>query len=61
MSRSVIGVRANWPARRSAWHRRKYLARLGRALFKKEADLKPHRIRYWLTPKPDPGFDDEMC
>jgi len=19
--------------------------------------LKPHRIRYWLTPKPDPNFD----
>ena len=25
--------------------------------FKKEADLKPHRFRYWLTPKPDPAFD----
>src|SRR6202046_3907867 len=24
---------------------------------KKEADLKPHRFRYWLTPKPDPAFD----
>jgi transposase-like protein len=24
---------------------------------KKEADLKPHRVRYWLTPKPDPAFD----
>jgi DHA2 family multidrug resistance protein len=23
----------------------------------KEADLKPHRFRYWLTPKPDPAFD----
>src|ERR1051326_2566701 len=33
------------------------LAALGGALFKKEADLKPHRIRYWLTPKPDPAFD----
>jgi hypothetical protein len=21
------------------------------------ADLKPHRVRYWLTPKPDPAFD----
>jgi hypothetical protein len=30
---------------------------LGGALFKKEADLKPHRFRYWLTPKPDPAFD----
>jgi hypothetical protein len=27
------------------------------ALFKKEADLKPHRVRYWLTPKPDPTFE----
>jgi hypothetical protein len=25
--------------------------------FRKEADLKLHRNRYWLTPKPDPGFD----
>lgn len=24
---------------------------------KKEADLKPHCVRYWLTPKPDPAFD----
>ncbi len=33
------------------------LTALSGALFKKEADLKPHRIRYWLTPKPDPAFD----
>src|ERR1700730_8154470 len=29
---------------------------VGRFL-KKEADLKPHRFRYWLTPKPGPAFD----
>jgi transposase len=29
---------------------------VGRFL-KKEVDLKPHRVRYWLTPKPDPAFD----
>jgi transposase len=34
-----------------------HLAALGGAFFKKEADLKPHCIRYWLTPKPDPAFD----
>ena len=34
-----------------------HLAALGGAFFKKEADLKPHRVRYWLTPKPDPAFD----
>jgi hypothetical protein len=33
------------------------LAALDRAVFKKEADLQPHRVRYWLTPKPDPAFD----
>jgi hypothetical protein len=33
-----------------------HLATLGGAFFKKEADLKPHRVRYWLTPKPDPAF-----
>ena len=25
--------------------------------FLKESALKPHQIRYWLTPKPDPEFD----
>src|SRR6266481_3718072 len=34
-----------------------HLATLSGAFFKKEADLKPHRVRYWLTPKPDPAFD----
>ena len=24
---------------------------------RKAANLKPHRSRYWLTPKPDPEFD----
>src|SRR5207247_6125576 len=38
-------------------HHPAYLATLGRAFFKKEADLQPHRVRYWLTPKPDPAFD----
>jgi len=33
------------------------LAALSGALFKKEADLKPHRVRYWLTPKQDPAFE----
>jgi len=38
-------------------HHPAHLATLGRAFFKKEADLQPHRVRYWLTPKPDPAFD----
>src|SRR5271167_2398433 len=32
--------------------------------FLKEADLKPHRIRYWLTPPPDPMREErtrEVC
>jgi transposase len=33
-----------------------HLAALSGAFFKKEADLKPHRVRYWLTAKPDPAF-----
>ncbi len=37
-------------------HRGADIAALGGAFFKKEADLKPHRIRYWLTAKPDPDF-----
>src|SRR6202011_831620 len=39
----------------------KHLAALGGAFFKKEADLKPHRFRYWLTPKPDPAFDTKCA
>ena len=38
-----------------------HLATLSGAFFKKEADLKPHRIRYWLTPKPDPTFDSKCA
>jgi len=34
---------------------------LSGALFKKEADLKPHRVRYWLTPKPDPAFETKCA
>jgi transposase len=45
------------PTRPGAEH----LAELGGAFFKKEADLKPHRIRYWLTPKPDPAFDTKCA
>ena len=37
------------------------LAALSGALFKKEADLKPHRVRYWLTPKPDPAFETKCA
>ncbi len=32
--------------------------------FLKEADLKPHLVRGWLTPKPDPEFESkcaEVC
>ncbi len=38
-----------------------YLAALSGAFFKKEADLKPHRVRYWLTQKPDPAFDTKCA
>jgi transposase len=41
--------------------RAKHFAALGGAFFKKEADLKPHRFRYWLTPKPDPAFDTKCA
>ena len=29
--------------------------------FLKEADLKPHRVRNWLTPKPDPEFEQKCA
>ena len=37
------------------------LATLSGAVFKKEADLEPHRVRYWLTPKPDPAFETKCA
>jgi hypothetical protein len=46
---------------RGTRHRQKYLAWLRRAVFKKEADLKPHRNRYWLTAKPDPDFETKCA
>src|SRR4051795_7280875 len=54
--RSVTGARANWPAKRSgaaSWTASR-TARAGD--FLKGADLKPYRVRGWLTPKPDPEF-----
>src|SRR3954468_10424901 len=54
--RSATGARANWPAKRpgaASWT----VSRTARSgAFKKGADLKPHRMRGWLTPKPDPEF-----
>ena len=29
--------------------------------FLDEADLQPHRIRYWLTPKPDEQFEEKCA
>jgi hypothetical protein len=29
--------------------------------FLKGADIRPHLSRYWLTPKPDPGFDEKCA
>ena len=29
--------------------------------FLKGADIKPHLSRYWLTPKPDPAFDEKCA
>src|SRR3954469_13805328 len=59
--RSVTGARANWRARRSdaaSWTVSR-TARLGG--FLKGADLKPHRMRGWLTPKPDPEFETKCA
>ena len=48
--------RSNATRRRS-----EHFAALSGAFFKKEADLKPHRFRNWLTPKPDPAFDSKCA
>lgn len=45
------------PTIRRPRHRQSISARLCWAFFRKQADLKPHRDRYGLTPKPDPDFE----
>src|SRR3954453_1406857 len=59
--RSATGARANWPAKRSgaaSWT----VSRTARSGgFLKGADLKPHRVRGWLTPKPDPEFETKCA
>ncbi len=47
MSRSVMGLKANWPDKGGA----------AQALSGGFGPSRPHRNRYWLTPKPDPEFD----
>jgi hypothetical protein len=47
-------------AKRSGAASWNHLARLDRA-FLKEADLKPHRVRGWLTPKSDPEFESKCA
>jgi hypothetical protein len=68
--REAVGERtADQPVEPARDCRRSHKTRLGaervtalsRALFKKEADLKPHRVRYWLTTKPDPAFDTKCA
>jgi hypothetical protein len=60
-SQSELEPKRTGPTIGGPRHRQKHLARLCRAVFKKEADLKPHRNRYWLTPKPDPEFDTKCA
>src|SRR3954471_19915917 len=59
--RSATGARANWPAKPSgaASSTASRTARSGD--FKKGAALKPHRVRGWLTPKPDPEFETKCA
>ena len=61
MSQSVNGVKANWPDNRSPAASSKAFRTALSGVFKKEADLKPHRNRYWLTPKPDPDFETKCA
>jgi hypothetical protein len=54
---SAIGARANWQGKRSSAVSCLPSLTAQWAVFLKESALKPHRIRYWLTPKPDPDFE----
>src|SRR3954447_16664890 len=48
IGRSATGARATWPAKRSGG-------------FYKEADVKAHHVRGWLTPKPDAEFETKCA
>ena len=61
MFRSAIGVRVNWRDRRLNAASSKVSRTALSGAFLKEADIKPHLSRYWLTPKPDPGFDEKCA
>jgi hypothetical protein len=53
--RSAIRANATLPTKRYDLGA-KHIAALSGAFFRKESDLNPHRVPYWLTPKPDPAF-----
>src|SRR5271166_4240840 len=54
---SANGARARWPGKRSSAALSPAFRTARWDAFLKESALKPHRIRYWLTPKPDPDFE----
>src|SRR5271157_3592850 len=54
---SANGARARWHGKRSSGALSPAFRTARWDAFLKESALKPHRIRYWLTPKPDPDFE----
>ena len=61
IARSVIEFKANWPGNPSSAASSKHFGTALSGVFQKQADLKPHRDRYGLTPKPDPDFETKCA
>ena len=51
----------NWRDRQSNAASSKVSRTARSGAFLKGANIKPHLSRYWLTPKPDPGFDEKCA
>jgi hypothetical protein len=51
----------NWHDRRSSAASLNVSRTVRSGAFLKGADIKPHLSRYWLTPKPDPAFDEKCA
>ncbi len=61
---SATGAKAKWPGKPSSAASYPASRTAPSGDFLKESAIKPHLIRYWLTPKPDPEFETkcaEVC
>src|SRR5262249_20168357 len=58
---SAIGPRANWPTRPANGGLSRPSLRAMSGVFYNQADLQPHRSRYWLNAEPDEAADETIA